>query len=390
MAARTPSRPKPIEPATTDTAGFVGLALKGPIGKATFIASFADFERIYGGLDPLRLKEPDRSKLSAAKKINYLAHSVEAFFKNGGSRLFVSRVLEGDGCEPTASSFAAALSALDRVEAVAIVAAPGSSIFNDGDAIAQELVRHVQRPRAYRVAVLEWPPAVTGRNAKEVRTKIDSSYAAFYGPWIYVPQPDARAQNTKAAQTVLVPPSGFVCGIYARNDHQRGVSKAPVNEAVLGAVGLERTIKPAEQRTLDASGINSLRIFPRQGLRVWGARAATSDPEWKYINIRRYAAYLEHSIDRGTQFAVFEDNGPGLWNAVQATITDFLFNEWKNGGLLGRKPEQAYFVRCDRTTMTENDLDNGRLICLIGVAVVKPAEFVIIRIQQMTAERKPS
>src|SRR5215813_472677 len=219
MAARTPSRPKAIEPATTDTAGFVGLALRGPTGKATFIASFADFERIYGGLDSLKLKELDRSKLSTAKKINYLAHSVQAFFKNGGSRLFVSRVLEGDGCEPTASSFASALSALEPVEAVAIVSAPGSSIFNDGDAIAHELVRHVQRPRAYRVAVLEWPPAVTGRNAKDVRTKIDSSYAAFYGPWIYAPNPDVRAQDAKAADTVLLPPSGFICGIYARNDH---------------------------------------------------------------------------------------------------------------------------------------------------------------------------
>src|SRR5262249_34415653 len=186
----------------------------------------------------------------------------------------------------------------------------------------------------------------------------------------------------------LRPPRAVTLICTGHNTHDGGVYKTPANEAVLGAVALERAIKPAEQRTLDATGINSLRVFPKQGLRIWGARAATSDPEWKYINIRRYAAYLEHSIDRGTQFAVFEDNGPALWNSVQATVTDFLFNEWKNGGLLGRKPEQAYFVRCDRTTMTQNDLDNGRLICLIGVAVVKPAEFVIIRIEQMTAARK--
>jgi phage tail sheath protein FI len=139
---------------------------------------------------------------------------------------------------------------------------------------------------------------------------------------------------------------------------------------------------------LNPEGINALRFFEGRGNRVWGARTASSDPEWKYVNVRRLFMYLERSIDTSTQWAVFEPNGPRLWANLTYAIEDFLRNEWKNGALLGAKPEEAYFVRCDRTTMTQNDLDNGRLICLIGVAPVRPAEFVIFRIGQWTADSK--
>ena len=216
---------------------------------------------------------------------------------------------------------------------------------------------------------------------RQLRAKIDSSYAALYYPWVKILDP---LTNTE----IVVPPSGFVCGIYARNDTNRAVYKAPANEVVNLALGFELTINKGQQEVLNPEGINCFRFFEDRGYRLWGARTASSDQEWKYVNLRRYFAYLEHSIDNGTQFAVFEPNGPALWANVRRTIEDFLLNEWQSGALLGDKPEKAYFVRCDRSTMTQNDLDNGRLICLIGVSPLRPAEFVIFRIGQWTADAK--
>jgi phage tail sheath protein FI len=144
----------------------------------------------------------------------------------------------------------------------------------------------------------------------------------------------------------------------------------------------------SEQEVLNPEGVNCFRFFEGRGFRLWGARLMSSDPEWKYVNLRRYFAYLEHSIDKGTQWAVFEPNGELTWANVRRTIEDFLLNEWLNGALLGDKPEKAYFVKCDRSTMSQNDLDNGRLVCLIGVAPLRPAEFVIFRIGQWTGDRK--
>ena len=177
-----------------------------------------------------------------------------------------------------------------------------------------------------------------------------------------------------------------MAGIYARNDTEHAVFKSPANEVVRLAIDFEQRINKAQQDVLNPQGVNCFRYFPGHGFLLWGARTISDDPEWKYVSVRRYFAYLEHSIDRGTQWVVFENNGPQLWDNVRRTVEDFLFNEWKMGALLGDKPDQAYFVRCDRSTMTQNDLDNGRLVCLIGVAVVKPAEFVIFRIGQWTAK----
>jgi phage tail sheath protein FI len=210
---------------------------------------------------------------------------------------------------------------------------------------------------------------------------MDSSYAALYYPWYTIVDPVTR-------QEINVPPSGAVAGIYARNDIERAVYKAPANEVVDTAIGLETILNKSQQDILNPAGVNCFRFFEGRGFRLWGARTISSDPEWKYVNLRRYFAYLEHSIDKGTQWAVFEPNGPILWANVRSTIADFLLNEWANGALLGDKPETSYFVKCDRSTMTQNDLDNGRLVCLVGVAALRPAEFVIIRIGQWTADRK--
>jgi phage tail sheath protein FI len=233
----------------------------------------------------------------------------------------------------------------------------------------------------YRIAVLDSGDDQTVAQVRQMRAALDSSYAAFYYPWVRVFDPFTQAE-------LNLPPSGFVAGIYARNDIQRAVYKAPANEVVTGAIGFERTLNKGQQDVLNPEGVNCIRYFPGRGLRLWGARTASSDPEWKYVNLRRYFAYLEHSIDRGTQWAVFEPNGERLWANVRRTIEDFLFNEWQGGALLGDKPEKAFFVKCDRTTMTQSDLDNGRLVCLIGLAPLRPAEYVIFRIGQWTADRR--
>jgi phage tail sheath protein FI len=290
------------------------------------------------------------------------------------------------GAETTPGSYAAALALLSGLEDVSIVAAPGSSAYAEGPAVQNALIAHAERRRAYRIAVLDCAPGQTPGDMRTARGRIDSTRAALYYPWVVVANPLARAGRDDIPREIALPPSGFVAGIYARNDVQRGVHKAPANEVVTGALRFELDINFAQQELLNPLGVNCLRYLSGRGYRVWGARLVSSDPEWKYVSDRRYFNYMESSIDRGTQWAVFEPNGERLWANVRQTIADFLYNEWRNGALLGSTAEQAYFVRCDRSVMTQNDLDNGRLVCLIGVAIIKPAEFVIFRIGQMTAD----
>ena len=310
----------------------------------------------------------------------------------------ISLLLDGgnDGMRPTAGEyegtakdtdpFKTGLKAFEDIEDISIVAAPGSTYgYANGYAtqaptIVNLLISHAERMR-YRIAVLDSGDNQNIAEVRAMRARLDSKYAAFYYPWVRVLDPVTQ-------QEINLPPSGFVAGIYARNDVERAVYKAPANEVVRLAIGFEKTLNKAQQEVLNPEGINCFRFFEGRGFRLWGARTISSDPEWKYVPLRRYFAYVERSIDRGTQWAVFEPNGEALWANVRQTIQDFLYNEWVSGALLGEKPEKAFFVRCDRSTMTQNDLDNGRLVCLVGMAVVKPAEFVIFRIGQWTADRK--
>jgi phage tail sheath protein FI len=296
-----------------------------------------------------------------------------------------------DGDMPIADSFEGAedpdtnrksgLKAFEDIEDISIVAAPGSTFTaTSAQAVANLLIGHAERMQ-YRIAVLDSIKGQSIADVRAYRAMFDSSHAAFYYPWVRIVDPNTGQEN-------LYPPSGFVAGIYARNDIERAVYKAPANEVVTLALGFEKPINKAQQEVLNPEGINCFRFFEGRGMRLWGARTASSDPEWKYVNLRRYFAYLERSIDKGTQWAVFEPNGERLWANVRRTIEDFLLNEWQSGALLGDKPERSYFVKCDRSTMTQNDLDNGRLICLVGVAPLRPAEFVIFRIGQWTADRK--
>lgn len=293
-----------------------------------------------------------------------------------------------NGTDTQAGTYAAALAILSGLEDVSIVAAPGSSAYAERQAIQSSLIGHAERRRAYRIAVLDSERNQTPGDMRTARGRIDSKYAALYYPWVVVANPLARPGRDDIPKEIAVPPSGFVAGIYARNDTQRGVYKAPANEVVTGALRFESDINFAQQELLNPLGVNCLRYLSGRGYRLWGARLASSDPEWKYVSDRRYFNYLEASIDRGTQWAVFEPNGERLWANVRQTIADFLYNEWRGGALLGTSVEEAFFVRCDRSTMTQNDLDNGRLICLIGVAIIKPAEFVIFRIGQKTADAR--
>lgn len=333
---------------------------------------------------------------------------VQALFGGVAAQLMVGTVLNAgvamdiqltggsDGAVPTASeyqgaaheeqSFRTGLKQFEAIDDISIIAAPGSTWNYTGDhqkeanTIINHLLTHADRMK-YRIAVIDSAEGQTIAAVRKMRAKLDSKYGAFYYPWVRILDPITRDE-------IGLPPSGFVAGIYARNDIERAVFKAPANEVVRSAIGFERLLNKAEQEVLNPEGVNCFRFFPGRGYRLWGARLLSSDPEWKYVNLRRYFAYLEHSIDKGTQWAVFEPNGELTWANVRRTIEDFLLNEWLNGALLGEKPERAYFVKCDRSTMSQNDLDNGRLVCLIGVAPLRPAEFVIFRIGQWTGDRK--
>lgn len=295
---------------------------------------------------------------------------------------------EYEGIVDSVTDLKTGLKQFEDLEDISIVAAPGATFrYEDltgygpqSRTIVRHLINHAQRMR-YRIAVIDSGDNQSISQVRAMRAQLDSTYGALYYPWIRVLDPLSQRE-------IHVPPSGFVAGIYARNDVNRAVYKAPANEVVNLALGFERFLNKSQQEVLNPEGINCFRFFEGRGMRLWGARTISSDPEWKYVNLRRYFAYLERSIDKGTQWAVFEPNGEQLWANVRRTIEDFLLNEWQSGALLGDKPEKAYFVKCDRSTMSQNDLDNGRLVALIGVAPLRPAEFVIFRIGQWTADRK--
>lgn len=312
--------------------------------------------------------------------------SVTTDLIGGNDGLFPSAA-DYEGTDEEARSFKTGLKQFEDLEDISIVAAPGStwnytneSRTKEANTIILTLLSHAEHMR-YRIAVIDSAEKQSIAEVRKVRAKIDSKYGAFYYPWVRVLDPITREE-------ISLPPSGFVAGIYARNDIERAVYKAPANEVVRGAIGFDIFLNHSQQEVLNPEGINCFRFFEGRGMRLWGARTISSDPEWKYVNLRRYFAYLERSIDKGTQWAVFEPNGERLWANVRSTIQDFLLNEWQSGALLGDKPEKSFFVKCDRSTMSQNDLDNGRLICLIGVAPLRPAEFVIFRIGQWTSDRK--
>ncbi len=262
-------------------------------------------------------------------------------------------------------------------EDVSIMAMPG--IVDPAAQLA--LVAHCENLGS-RFAVLDIPnDKKTVADVESFRNIVDSHYAAMYHPWLQVFDP-CEKMNT------FIPPSGSVMGIYARSDTSRGVHKAPANEVVRSCTGLECQYNKGEQDILNPKGVNLIRYFTGEGIRVWGARTCTSNSLWKYINVRRLFIFIEESIKKGTKWVVFEPNDDKLWSRVQRTIENFLTTVWRNGALMGNSPAEAFFVKVDRSTMSQDDIDNGRMICVIGIAPVKPAEFVIFRISQKTGDQQ--
>lgn len=273
------------------------------------------------------------------------------------------------------------IQAMEDIDEIAICAVPGMW----SQTVQAALINHCQLLRD-RFAVLDPPDGEDIDGIGAFRQVFDTEYAALYYPWCITVDPSTSSN-------VHVPPSGFLTGIYASTDINRGVHKAPANVVIQGinlVGGLAADITKREQDVLNPVGINALRFFPGRGELVWGARTLSSDTDWKYINVRRLFIYVEKSIFIGTQWVVFEPNNEQLWALVRQSISAFLTTVWQTGALAGTTADQAFFVQCDRTTMSQDDLDNGRLICIIGLAPVFPAEFVIFRFEQKTADSQQS
>ncbi len=276
---------------------------------------------------------------------------------------------------------------LEAVDEVTMVAVPDLAAALDNGAIDRDTFKAVQlgmiahcELMGDRIAILDTPPNLNAQQVHKWRTAeagYDSKFATMYWPWVQVFDPVSGANR-------FIPPSGHMGGIWARNDDTRGVHKAPANEVVRGAISLQTQITKAEHDLLNPVGINCIRAFPGRGVRVWGARTLSSDAEWRYLNVRRLFNYLEESILLGTQWVVFEPNDHQLWARINRTISAFLVNEWRKGALFGTTPDEAFFVKCDDETNPAEGIDAGQVVCQIGIAPVKPAEFVIFQLSQFS------
>lgn len=293
-----------------------------------------------------------------------------------------------DGLPPRVEDFAgteggSGLAALEPIDEIDLLLAPDGAL-SDGEGTAFAVARLLQDAAAAprlrpRFALLDPPPGLDPQAVLQFGAQLRSVHAALYWPWLQVFPADA------ASPLDTVPPSGAVAGIYARVDRERGVHKAPANEILRGVAGFELHVSEMQQSALNLQGICVLRFFTGKGHLVWGARTLGDDPEWRYVPVRRLADFLQASLERGLQWVAFEANGEPLWLQVRARVEDFLLAQWRNGALQGARPEEAFFVRCDRSTMSQADLDAGTLALEFGFAPVRPAEFVVIRIGFATA-----
>ena len=310
----------------------------------TLVTSWVDYQKVFG---------------SYFEEGKHLPYAVEGFFLNGGQQAYVCRV--------TDSNYASALAKLEALD-VSIIYSPNAQAVAG---LADALIGHCERLRN-RFVIFD---SLKGQDPSGVTKPCNSSFAALYYVWIYV-------KEAITGRLCLIPSGGHVAGIYARTDIEVGVNRAPANQLVKGAVGLEVTMKSHQQDNLNLQGINSIRNFVDRGILLWGARTLSSDPTKKYVHVCRLLIYLEQSIKKGTAWAVFEPNNEATWAKIKSAIENFLTQAWAAGMLLGVKKQEAFLVNCDRTTMTQNDIDNGRINVIIGVAPVKAAEFIIFRINQ--------
>lgn len=351
-----------IEPLPTSVVGFVGMATRGPVDAPVLIRSWEEHLEVFGDFDE-------------GLAIPWLSPSVRAFFANGGRRCHVVRVASPDdadliGALSPETRERTGLQALAEIDEIGVLCIPGVS----SPAVQQAVIAQCES-LGDRFGILDPRADAESETVQDQRRLLDSSqgFAALYFPWVEV--------DPGNFGTAVLPPSGFVAGVYARVDGDGGVWSAPVG-AVHVAEGVTRDVSDPDQDLLNQSGICVIRDFPDLGIRVWGARTISSDNEWKYVNVRRYVLFLEESIQKGTEWAVFEENDATLWARLEVEIGEFLEGHWREGALQGAKAEDAYFVRVDSTTTTPAEIEAGRTVMLLGVAPLKPAEFLQLTIVQ--------
>lgn len=396
-----PSAVKPIAGVGTSTAGFIGIVpdsvqlpapLKGQPGKFTtvtaapaaagevkLITNWSEYVKAFGDLVGAEQATGTAAAAPIIIDAGYraLAHAVFGFFNNGGTRCYVVRVASDVG-------LSAALQAFAAVDEIAIVSIPGVTVKADQEAIIDRC-----ESLKDRFAILDGAQTAADFTKPSIQTAKDSVYSAIYFPWIKVFDPSEKLMNPAGDGGIFVGPSGHIAGVYARVDTERGVHKAPANEGIRGALDLKYRLTKADQDGLNPSGVNVIRDFTGN-IKVWGARTMGGDAnlDYKYVPVRRLLIYLEESIDEGTQWVVFEPNDPALWAKITRNVGAFLTNVWRAGALFGTTPEEAFFVKCDAETNPPELRDLGQVITVIGVAPVRPAEFVIFRISQWTGPSK--
>ncbi|ERJ94003.1 phage tail sheath family protein [Treponema lecithinolyticum] len=383
---------KPIEAGATNIAGFLGIAEKGPINEAVLVTNWTQYTKVFGGMHTG----------------GWLGHAVYQFFQNGGTKCFINNLAAPeakptekkeikDGKETKETSETTVpleiknpsniakliigtdegvgkktgLFLFDTIPEIALIAAPGVT-----DPAAQDaILSHCEKNR-FRFAVLDSPETLE-KGIDSLPMPRDSILGAYYFPWI-------QMYDMVADQNVYAPPSGGLCGVYSRVDSTRGVHKAPANEILRTATGLKYNLTDAEQELLNPKGINCIREFPGKGIRVWGARTISSNPEWRYVNVRRLFCMVEQALQNGTNWVVFEPNTRDLWKKIVRNITAFLLNIWRSGALFGDSPEEAFYVRCDDELNPPESIDAGYVVIELGLAPAKPAEFVVFRVTQKT------
>lgn len=407
---QVPPSARPIAGVGTGTAGFIGIVpdsvtlpapIKGKAGKFTpvtvnlatpakeakLITSWSKFVKNFGDLvgEEQETGAEPTEPLVIDPGYRRLTHAVYGFFANGGTRCHVVRIT-------SAADHGDALDALAAIDEIAIVAIPGVT----AKATQEAVIEHCEDLKD-RFAVLDGTqtddftelkirggtPGTEG--APDTPGTRDSSYAAIYFPWIKVFDPCKKLMEPDKDGNIIVPPSGHIAGVYARVGGERGSHKAPGNEIIRKALDVEHRLTKADQGGLNPKGINVIRSFDGN-IKIWGARTLGGDDngEFRYISTRRFFNFLRESIDEGTQFVVFEPNSPALWQRIKRSVGDFLLRQWRDGALFGETPDKAFFVRCDEETNPPEVREAGQVVTEIGVAIVKPAEFVIFRIQQTT------
>jgi phage tail sheath protein FI len=361
------ARQKPIEGLATSITAFIGLnssATNSDYRRP--IASYQDFTAIFGECS-------DMQSNGKVTLLNYLGYAVQSFFENGGRKCYVAAVPRLN-----VNAYREALESLQTIDEICLIAAPGYSALAEADAsqVSQLLVDHAEK-RHYCFALLDSPPNASNQQLLHARQAIHSANAALYTPWLIV-------NDSRRDKDILIPPSGAVAGVLARVDMNYGVWKAPSNDEIRGIIGFERYIDHIEQSELAPRGINVLRNVTARGYRIWGIRTTSDDEQWRYVPVKRLAMYIEHSILKGIDWAVFEPNEEPLWASVQGEISLFLEKLWRSGAFQGAHANEAYFVRVDRATMTERDILEGRMYMEVGFAPLKPAEFVVLRLRLKT------